>query len=162
MAAVDWILVAVLAASMVIGLWRGLVFEVLSLLGWVVAFVLAQWFAADVGGHLPMGESGEGARYAAGFVLVFIAAAFAAGLVASLLRKLVSTVGLRPVDRTLGAAFGLVRGALLLLAAAVVVETTSLRESAWWTESQAAPYLHAALTGIKPALPEAFAKFFPN
>ncbi|MES2184900.1 MAG: CvpA family protein [Pseudomonadota bacterium] len=162
MAAVDWIFGAVLVASLVIGLWRGLVFEVLSLLGWVAAFVAAQWFAPQVAEWLPLGDSGNAARYAAGFVIVFIAAAFAAGLVASLLRRLVSTVGLRPVDRTLGAAFGLVRGVLLLLAAAVVVETTSLRESVWWQESQAAPLLHAALTGIKPALPEAFGKFFPD
>ena len=46
MAALDWIFAAVLLASMLIGAWRGLVFEVLSVLGWVAAFFAAQWFAA--------------------------------------------------------------------------------------------------------------------
>ena len=47
MAALDWIFVALLLASMLMGAWRGLVYEVLSLAGWVVAFLVAQWFAAD-------------------------------------------------------------------------------------------------------------------
>ena len=44
MAALDWVFVAVLLASMLIGAWRGLVFEVLSVLGWVVSFFVA-WLA---------------------------------------------------------------------------------------------------------------------
>ncbi len=40
--AVDWILLAVLGLSMLLGLWRGLVQEVLSLAGWVAAFFVAQ------------------------------------------------------------------------------------------------------------------------
>jgi len=159
MAAVDWIFCAVLLASLLLGLWRGLVFEVLSLCGWIVAFVLAQWWAPVVAEHLPLGDPGDSARYAAGFVIVFVAGAFACGLVASLMRRLVSTVGLRPVDRTLGAAFGLARGALLLLVAAVVVQVTSLHASPWWQQSQVAPLLQVALEGLKPALPEAFAQF---
>ena len=45
MAMLDWIFLAVLLASMLIGAWRGLVFEVLSALGWLVAFMAAQWWA---------------------------------------------------------------------------------------------------------------------
>ena len=81
MASIDWILVAILAASMVLGAWRGLVFEVLSVIGWIAAFLLAQWFAPDVAGMLPMQNSSETLRYAAAFFLVFIASVFAAGLV---------------------------------------------------------------------------------
>ena len=49
----DWILLGVLFVSMMVGFWRGLVYEVLSLAGWVAAFVLAQWFASDVIVWLP-------------------------------------------------------------------------------------------------------------
>ena len=51
MAALDWIFVALLLASMLMGAWRGLVYEFLSLAGWVVAFVVAQWFAQDAAAH---------------------------------------------------------------------------------------------------------------
>ena len=132
MAAVDWILLSVLVFSLLLGAWRGLVYEVLSVLGWAVSFYVAQWWAPQVALWLPIQSASEPLRYAAAFVLVFIAAVFAAGLLASVLKKLVEAIGLRPVDRTLGAAFGLLRGVILLLAATVVMDMTALKSSAWW------------------------------
>jgi membrane protein required for colicin V production len=143
----------------VLGAWRGLVYEVLSVLGWAASFYAAQWFAPQVATMLPLQSAAEPVRYAAAFVLVFIAALFAAGLLAFLLKKLVEAMGLRPVDRTLGAAFGVLRGLILLLAAAVVMNMTALRSSSWWQESRGAPLLEATLRGLKPVLPEQFAKY---
>jgi membrane protein required for colicin V production len=159
LAGLDWIFLAVLVASLVLGAWRGLVYEVLSVLGWAVSFYAAQWFAPQVATMLPLQSAAEPVRYAAAFVLVFIAALFATGLLAFLLKKLVEAMGLRPVDRTLGAAFGVLRGLILLLAATVVMNMTALRSSSWWQESRGAPLLEAALRGLKPVLPEQFAKY---
>ncbi|MES2511430.1 MAG: CvpA family protein [Pseudomonadota bacterium] len=159
MAAVDWILLGVLVFSMAVGAWRGLVYEVLSVLGWAVSFYAAQWFAPQVAVMLPIKSASDPVRYAAAFVIVFIAAVFAAGLLAFLIKKLVEAIGLRPVDRTLGAAFGIVRGVILLLAATVVMNMTSLKNSDWWQESKGAVALTAALKGLKPVLPEQFAKY---
>ena len=162
MATLDWVFLAVLAVSLALGAWRGLVYEVLSVLGWIAAFVLAQWLAPDAAAWLPMGKAGDALRYAAGFVLVFVVAAFVAGLIAWGLKKLVEAVGLRPVDRTLGAAFGLVRGGVLLLAAAVVVNMTSLQRGDWWTESKGAGVSTTVLKGLKPVLPEWFGQYLPG
>jgi membrane protein required for colicin V production len=156
---IDWVLLAVLVLSLLVGLWRGLVFEVLSVLGWVAAFFLAHWFAPDVAALLPMSSATQSIRYAAAFVLTFIVAVFVAGLLASLVRKMVAAVGLRPVDRLLGGIFGLVRGLVLLLAVAVAIDMTPLNDSLWWKESTGAPVLSAALKGLKPALPEKFSRF---
>ena len=101
----------------------------------------------------------DAVRYAAAFVLVFVAAVFAAGLLAFLMKKLITAIGLRPVDRTMGAAFGLVRGVILLLAAAVVMDMTALKNEVWWQESKGAPILSATLKGLKPVLPEKFANY---
>jgi len=162
MAALDWILIGVLVASMLMGAWRGLVFEVLSLLGWVVSFFVAQWFAQDVAAWLPMGESAGALRYAAGFVIVFIAAVFSCGLLTSLAKKLIEVIGLRPVDRALGAIFGVLRGVVLLLAVAVVAGLTPMGGALWWQESQAASVLAEVLKGLKPALPEEFSRHLPS
>ena len=159
MVTVDWVFLAVLGFSMLLGAWRGLVYEVLSVLGWAVSFYAAQYFAPVVAGWLPLQSSSETVRYAAAFVLVFVAAVFTAGLLASLLKKLTEAIGLRPVDRTMGAAFGLVRGVILLMAVAVVINMTALEKSVWWQESKGAPILNAALNGLKPVLPEQFAKY---
>ncbi|MDB5829224.1 MAG: colicin synthesis protein, partial [Variovorax sp.] len=80
MALLDWIGVAVLVVSVLLGLMRGLVFEVISLAGWIAAFLCAQWFAGPVAEWLPICEAGAAWRYPVAFVLVFIAVAFAVGL----------------------------------------------------------------------------------
>jgi membrane protein required for colicin V production len=161
MAPLDWVFLAVLAGSLLLGAWRGLVYEVLSVLGWIAAFVVAQWLAGDVAQKLPMGNASEAVRYAAAFAVVFIATVFAAGLVAWLTKKLVESVGLRPADRALGAVFGVVRGLILLLAVTVVVNLTPLRTSAWWQDGVGSALATTALKGLKPALPVDLARYLP-
>ncbi len=159
MPVLDWILLGVLGASFLLGAWRGLVYEVLSVLVWVAAFFVAQWFAPEVAPHLPLGSFSEAARFVVAFGLVFILVAFAGGLVASLVKKLVDAVGLRPVDRSMGAVFGLVRGVVLLLAVTVVVGLTPMKDAAWWRESVGAGLLTTALKDLRPLLPDSMGRF---
>lgn len=162
MAALDWIFAAVLLASMVLGAWRGLVYEVLSLLSWVAAFVMAQWWAPEVAVWLPVSELQGALRYAAAFVLVFVLAVFACSFVAWLAKKLIEAMGLRPADRVLGAVFGVLRGVLLLLLATLVAGWTPLREAPWWQQSQAAPVMAQLLDGLRPVLPQEFGRHWPS
>ena len=85
----DWALLAVLLLSAVVGLGRGLVYEGLSGAGWVVAFVVAQRYGAPVGVWLPVDGFSEPLRVAMGFAVVFLASAFAGGLLSWLMKKLV-------------------------------------------------------------------------
>jgi len=160
-AVLDWVVVALLAASVLLGLWRGLVYEVLSVLNWLAAFLLAQWLAPKAAALMPLSRASESIQYAAGFAVVFIGALFAGGLVAWLTSKLVAAVGLRPVDRLLGGMFGVVRGIVAVLALAVVVQLTGLRSGLWWTESRTAGVATAALRGLKPVVPERFGAYLP-
>ncbi len=91
---VDWILLAVLGFSMLLGLWRGIVQEVLSLAGWVAAFYLAQYYAPIMAQWLPMEGSSEMLRYAAGFVVVFMGVLIAQVLITGVIKKMLSVVGL--------------------------------------------------------------------
>jgi membrane protein required for colicin V production len=162
MATLDWIFLSVLGASFLLGVWRGLVYEVLSVMSWIAAFVVAQWLAPDAAALLPVQRAPEAGRYAVGFVVVFIAVVFAGALLAWITKKLVQSVGLRPVDRTLGAAFGLLRGAVLVLAVAVVVNMSPARRAQWWTESKGAEVSMAVLKSLKPSLPERFGQYLPG
>jgi len=158
----DWIFAAVLLLSMVLGAWRGLVFEVLSLVSWVAAFALAQWLALDAAKSLPMGGSSEMLQYAAGFVLVFIASVMLGGLIAVMVKKLMASVGLRPVDRVLGAMFGVIRGALLLLLATALVSMTALKNGSDWQASSGARWSMGVLQAVKPVLPRDLDRFLPE
>jgi membrane protein required for colicin V production len=161
MPALDWVFAAVLLMSVLLGAWRGLVFEVLSLLSWIAAFVLAQWLAMDVAQYLPMSGASEMVRYGAGFLLVFIATVMLGGLLAALLKKLMASVGLRPVDRLLGASFGAVRGALLLLLATALAAMTPFKSSSAWQESRGVAVSLAVLHSIQPSLPRDLVKYLP-
>lgn len=152
-APLDWLILAVLILSMAVGAWRGLVYEVLAVLGWVAAFILAPMFAGLVGDLLPLGTSGESLRYAAGFGLVFIVALFASGFVSWLASKGISKIGLRPVDRVLGAGFGVVRGMLILMAVVTVLQMTPLKNGTWQQESMGYSMLDTSLKKLKPVLP---------
>jgi membrane protein required for colicin V production len=157
----DWIFATVLLASLALGAWRGLIYEVLSVLSWIAAFILAQWLAPDVAHQLPMTGASEAVRYAAGFVLVFVLAVLTGGLLAKLAQKLFAAIGLQPADRALGAAFGLLRGVVLLLTATAVIGMTPLRTSPWWQESMGVGFSTAALKGLQPVLPQEFEKYLP-
>ena len=161
MAALDWLCIVVLLASLVIGAWRGLVFELLSLASWIVAFFLAQWFAADAAALLPMKDYDPTIQHVTGFVLVFVAAIFACSFVAWLTKKLIDAMGLRPADRALGGIFGLLRGVLVLLVVAVIAVWTPMHEAEWWKNSQSAPMLEQMIQTIKPVLPADMATRLP-
>lgn len=158
---VDWTLLAVLGLSVVVGLWRGLVFELMSLVGWVVAYVAAQLYSAQVAPHLPIGLPGSALNLGAGFALTFIGVLIGWTLLARLVRLLVHATPLTLIDRSLGAAFGLLRGAVLLLAAATIVALTPAAQSQPWQDSQGANWLRVALQGIKPVLPAEVARHLP-
>lgn len=158
---VDLMLALAALLSVLVGVWRGLVFEVLSVLGWLAAFFAAQWYAAPVSLWLPLNPMAEPVRYAIGFVVVFVATAFASGLLAWLAKQLIDQVGLRPVDRALGAAFGLLRATVLLLALALVVGLTPFKEHEAWRASVGAGVLQAGLHLLKGTMPENFAHYLP-
>ena len=158
---VDWSLIAVLAMSVVVGLMRGFVFEVMSLIGWIVAWFGAQWYASDVAPYLPIGAPGSSLNHAAAFVACFVAAIIVWSLLARLIRLLIQATPLSLPDRALGACFGLARGAVLLLAVATVVALTPAAKSPAWRASQGAMWLNTAMHGLKPVLPEQVAKLLP-
>ena len=155
---VDWLLLAVLAASVVVGFVRGLIFECLALAGWVVAWFAAQWAAPLLAPHLPLAAPGSALQLGAGFALAFLLAIVVWGLLARLVRMLVHATPLSLLDRVLGSGFGVFRGLVLLLAVATVVTYTPAAQSATWRGSHGALLLGQALQTLKPLLPEPAAR----
>jgi membrane protein required for colicin V production len=155
---VDWSLIAVLTISVAIGLWRGLVLEVMSLAGWVVAWFAAQWAAPALAPHLPVGTPGGGLNLGTAFLLAFAAALVLWLLLARGVRLLIHATPLSVPDRLLGGVFGVLRGAILLLALATVVAFTPAAQSDPWRASQGARWLGHTLSALKPLLPEPAAR----
>lgn len=162
LAPLDWLMLAVLGLSVGVGLWRGLLLEVAMLVGWLVAYFSAHWFAADLARHLPIGSPGSGLQRAAAFALVFVGALIVWALLARLVRMLVHATPLSLVDRLGGGAFGLLRGGVVLLAAATVVAFTPAAQSTLWQASTGARWATETVQFIKPLLPPDLRQWLPQ
>jgi hypothetical protein len=77
---VDVGFVLFLLLSVSVGLWRGVVFELMSLLGWVVAFIAAQTLQAWAQPLVPFGQPGTGLNRGLAFAAVFLATLVVWGL----------------------------------------------------------------------------------
>lgn len=150
---VDYAVVAIVGVSVLLSIIHGLVRELLALAAWVVAFLVAQIYAADVSLLLPSAMASQSLRLLAAFVMVFLAVLVAATLVAIAISRLVKRAGLGLVDRALGAVFGFVRGTAIVMVLVLLVGLTALpRQHAWRHAISSAP-LEALANMIKVWLP---------
>ena len=154
----DYTVLGVVAVSVVWGAWRGLVREVISILGWANAFLAANLFAGPLGEAMPRAIPSAELRLAAAFIAIFFGSLVVTALVGLLLSKAVHTVGLAALDRVLGALFGVARGALILLAATLLAGLSSLPREPAWHDSLVGRPLAQAAQGLKPLLPQTFAE----
>ncbi len=158
MTTLDYVLLGLILVSVVISIWRGLVREVVSLLAWLVALWVAARFSVVLADWLATAIAAPAARYITAFVALFLCTIIVLELLGMLVAKLLHTVGLGFVDRTLGAIFGFARGVLLAWILVLLGGLTSLPQQAWWQESLLAPPLQAAVLAARPLLPLEIAK----
>ena len=146
MNALDWMIIAVMMGSVLLAAAQGFVFEVFSLAGTVIAYLLAAWSYGTVAPwYLPHVKSAAIADLA-GFLTIFFAVIIVAGIIARIIRKAIRAVGLRFVDRFLGGAFGLVRG-VIIVTVGVIGFTAFAPESPLLAGSQFAGYFLVAGRG---------------
>lgn len=159
---VDLALGALLLISVGIGVWRGLVFEVMSLAGWVVAYFAASPLAPLVAQLLPESTTsrfGPAALHLVTLVIAFVAVLIVWSLASRLVKMLIHATPLSVVDRLGGAGFGALRGVFIALLLVLVIGASPLAQSATWQASRAAPVLTGVLQDMAPLLPEPIARF---
>ena len=150
---VDIALLAVFVLSVLIGLWRGFVFEIVSLLGWLVAFVIANSAGPFLAEFVPFGNEPQ-VRLWIAYIVVFVLILVTCTLLARMLRALIAATPLSFVDHLLGGVFGVVRGALICVVVATLVMLSPYATSTAWKNSHGALWLGMALEGLKPVLPQ--------
>ena len=125
----DYLVLFVLAASVVISTMRGLVKEILSLTGWIVAFIA-----------------------------LFIGVRLLMALLMMAVDALIQASGLSLADRGLGGLFGLGRGIVIVLAAVILCSMTAIPRQAFWKDALLSPLAEAGARTVKPFLPAALAQ----
>lgn len=151
---VDYFILGIFAVSGVIGLVRGFLKEVMGIVVWVAAFILA-FRLSGVGAELltPYVDV-PSARVFIAFGLVFLIALIVGGLLNYLLGKLVESTGLDGTDRMFGLFFGLARALILLVAVVFVSRMTPLPQDPWWRQAVLIPPLERLADYSAAFLPE--------
>lgn len=155
----DYSIIAVLVLSVLVGIWRGFVGEVLALACWVLAFWVAWMFGPPLAEQFSSSISVPSVRVMLAYAVCFIAVLIAGAIVSFLLRKLVTGSGLSGTDRLLGMLFGLVRGAALVVLVVLMMKFTPVVRDEWWRSSRLLPTFENGARWVTSRLPENIARY---
>jgi membrane protein required for colicin V production len=151
---IDFVIIGVLFLSALFGLIRGMFKEVLSLLTWIMAYVLAQsfWPAFDFL-LMPLMSEVPSIRAPLAWGVLFVCSILVGSLIQRLVLELVRVTGLTGSDRALGAVFGLLRGiVIIVLVLSFVPLLIDFSEDAWWQASQLIPVFSALNDSVMLAI----------
>lgn len=156
---IDFTILGVLGLSVLIGLWRGLVSEMLALVIWVAAFWLAWLFGPVVSAHLVM-IAMPAVRAAAGYALCFVLVLMLGALLRFLAHRLLVSTGLSGTDRLLGMLFGFARGALIVCVLVFLCQFTSFTQEPLWRQSVLLPSFQRATIWLGQQVPPSVREHF--
>lgn len=154
----DYIVIAIVAASVLLGLWRGVVGEIIALVAWVLAFFSARWWGAEVANSVLTAIADPVLRLVAAWVLIFVVVLMLMALFRLAVHGLLKALGLSLTDRLLGMIFGVLRGLVIVLVLVAVGGMTMASQQKWWVEAYFAAPLETAVMASKPWLPLEVAK----
>ena len=154
----DYIVLGIIGFSVLVGLMRGAIRELFSVLGWILAFYLANRFNAQAITYMPEQIPGESIKAMAAFLVVFLLVLFASALLALLLTTLVKAVGLGGLNRLLGGFAGAFKGVLIVCVLAMLAAMTDLPKDARWTNAMLSAPVEVLVLKLLPLMPSSIAQ----
>jgi len=158
----DFVLLGVLGVSTMLGLWRGLIKELLSLVAFGLAFLAAVWWGPALSDVSFFGwVKHDYLRLGIAYAGIFVATLLCVGLVNVALGAMIKSTGLTPADRGLGGLFGLMRGLLFVLVLVVIAGYTPLPQEAWWKQAMFSKQVVGVIQEIKRRVPSPVDSWLP-
>lgn len=133
---IDIAILVVMGLSLFTGLMRGFVKELLALLTWLIALVVAYRYGDLLYPWLAKYTDDPNIQHIAGFVLLLIACLLLGAIVNALLSALIHKSGLGGTDRVLGMGFGAIRGAFIVSVMILVANLTSISDQDYLKQSK--------------------------
>lgn len=155
----DYFIAGVLAVSVLIGLWRGLVAEVLSLAIWIGSIWVAWAFGPSVAAYFEHSIHTPELRLVTGYGICVVAVLIVGALVNAIFRRLVAGAGLSGPDRALGMLFGFARGVLLVALMVFLLGFTAVTREPWWRQSLLLPQFQTVAIAVGHHLPASTARY---
>ena len=154
----DYFVIAIVGISMLLGLMRGAVKEVFSLVSWILAFIVAKTYSVELIRWMESVVSNPSLRLLTAFIILFVATLIILGVISYLLSTLLKKIGLGSLDRGLGTVIGFVRGVVIMLVLVILGGLTSLPQQNDWRHALTSGWFEMLARSVKPWLPDAMAK----
>ena len=150
---IDYTIIGVILVSLLIGLVRGLICEVISLITWIAAFVLAIEFAHPASAHLTF-DASVTTKYVIAFAGIFILTLVIGISINALVRHLWHKTGVPVLDRLFGLLLGVARGVVIVAFILLFVDASPLKTEPVVKASQLIPLFNPVIKWLKGVLPE--------
>lgn len=154
----DYVVIGLVTLSLLLGLWRGVVGEVVALAAWGIGIFAAIEHGGAAGQAIFAGVNDPTMRMLAGCVTIFVGVLLAMSLIGMAVRSMVKALGLTMSDRLLGAIFGFARGMLMIIVLVGLGGMTSAPKQEWWKSATLAAPLETVVLASKVWLPDDLAK----
>ena len=156
----DIAIISIVAISGIIGVFRGLVRELMSLIGWIVSAWLAWRYASLLAPYFESVIQSTDVRKAAAFVTIFLVSLVLFALLSYLISKIMNKSALKGMDRTLGMLFGFARGAIIIAVLLLLMQSTQFAKEAWWAGSMLKDYFLLLASYGMSIMPVEVSRFF--
>jgi membrane protein required for colicin V production len=150
---IDVVILALIALSAILSLFRGFVKEALALASWLVAFWVAMAFYEELAQWLSQWLTEPSAQKITAFSLLFICVLLLGAIINYLASKLVARTGLTGTDKMLGIVFGFARGAVIVAILVLLAGLTAMPQDTWWQDSQLLGYFEDIAMWMRSFLP---------
>ena len=150
---VDYCIIGLIALSALIGLIRGLIREIFSLIIWLTAVSLGLLYNHKISVYLEHVIPIEQARVVVSFLIIFIGVLLLGGMLVFLVGKLVAFTGLGGTDRLAGLLFGVARGVLIVAVLVLLAGVTSLPAEPEWKQSKLIPPFQSLAIWLRTKIP---------
>ncbi|XXK23317.1 CvpA family protein [Arenicellales bacterium nBUS_48] len=158
MSAADLAFGLLVLSSLILGIIRGLIREVLSLGSWILAAWLSYRYGLILGDSFDSVIKNPTLSAVIGSVVVFAGVLIALTLLSSLLNRVFKKAGLSLADRFFGGIFGVARGAAVITVLLIAFRLTSIPEQDWYVRSQFIPYFNPLVNSFSLKVSDSLSK----
>lgn len=160
MTLIDYVIVGIIGVSAFIGLLRGIIREMISLLVWLSALWIAWRYFRNVAEYLPYWIESPSIRYGLAAIALFLVVIIFGGMFGMMLGVLMDKSGLSSMDQLFGMIFGMLRGVVLIMILVLIGGLTSFPKDLWWQNSRLLVPMQRTALWLLELLPYDIARFF--
>jgi membrane protein required for colicin V production len=154
MNATDYLVIAAISISALVGVMRGFLREAVALGAWVIALFLAWHFSDLIEPHLGGLIGTSNVKPWAARIIIVVLILLLGAAVGAVLGHFVRLSIFSGMDRLLGLLFGLLRGFVLLGVFVILGQLLRLQDEHWWRSSLLIPYGESIANGLRTLVGE--------